>query len=163
MKNLPSLREKEQRSPDSKESLSLLEQLRWGKTPFCPYCGSERISRLKRENRFHCNVCNTSFSATVNTFFHNTRIPLQKWFRAMILFYEEQKPLSVRRLASDIGVNKNTAWLMLSRLKAVFSEFGMRLNGRSHGKPMCRNMEYKIKENNPEILLLLLKKLLEFS
>ncbi|MFO7840548.1 MAG: transposase [Fidelibacterota bacterium] len=163
MKNLPSLRELKQHFPDNQESLSLIEQLRWGKTPFCPYCGSKRISRFKRENRFHCNVCNTSFSATVNTFFHNTRIPLQKWFRAMLLFYEEQKPLSVRRLAADIGVNKNTACVMLSRLKTVFSEFGMRLNGRSHRKPFCRDMEYRIKENNPEILLLLLKRLLEFS
>jgi transposase-like protein len=98
-------------------SLRFLETLRWGKTPVCPHCGSCRVSRLKRELRYHCNACNISFSATVNTPFHNTRIPLQKWFRALILLFENNNRLSARRLAAEIKVNKNTAWQMLSRLK----------------------------------------------
>jgi transposase-like protein len=98
-------------------SLRFLETLRWGKTPVCPHCGSRRVSRLKRELRHHCNACNISFSATVNTPFHNTRIPLQKWFRALILLFENNNRLSARQLAVEIKVNKNTAWQMLSRLK----------------------------------------------
>jgi transposase-like protein len=98
-------------------SLRFLGTLRWGKTPVCPHCGSRRVSRYKRELRHHCNACNISFSATVNTPFHNTRIPLQKWFRALILLFENNNRISARKLAAEIKVNKNTAWQILSRLK----------------------------------------------
>ena len=103
--------------PGKNAELHFLETLRWGKFPVCPHCGSRRITRFKRELRNHCNACNISFSATVNTPFHNTRIPLQKWFYALILLFENNNRLSARRLAAEIKVNKNTAWQILSRLK----------------------------------------------
>lgn len=103
--------------PTNEAALRFVEQLRWGKIPVCPHCGSVRITRFKREHRCHCNACNVSFSPTVNTPFHNTRIPLQKWFGALILLFENNSDVSVRRLAGAIKVNKNTAWQMLGRLK----------------------------------------------
>ncbi|MBW6458689.1 MAG: transposase [FCB group bacterium] len=103
--------------PGKSAALHFLETLRWGNSPVCPHCGSRRITRFKQELRNHCNACNISFSATVNTPFHNTRIPLQKWFHALILLFENNNRLSARRLATEIKVNKNTAWQILSRLK----------------------------------------------
>ena len=35
--------------------------------------------------RWQCSRCKTSFSVTVNTLFHRTRLPLPKWFLAIIL------------------------------------------------------------------------------
>jgi len=72
---------------------------------------------MKRQFRHHCNACNISFSVTVNTVFHNTRIPMQKWLAAVVLYGENDKKITVRKLAEVLEVNKNTAWTMLNRLK----------------------------------------------
>ncbi len=150
-------------SPERGESMTFIEQLRWGKTPVCPYCGSKRVSRFKHEPRFHCNSCNRSFSATVNTIFHNTHIPLQKWFRALLLFRENRKPLSVRRLAAEIGVSKNTAFHMLSRLKQAFTGFGDQIFPAPDRESVHRNAFTKTKNIQREILRTLVKQLLEFT
>jgi hypothetical protein len=44
--------------------------------------------------------------------FHKTKVDLQKWFFAVC-----QSNLSARKLAREIGVTKNTASFMLSRIK----------------------------------------------
>lgn len=84
---------------------------------------------MKLQFRHHCNACNTSFSVTVNTIFHNTRIPMQKWLAAITLYMEDEKKITVRKLADALEVNKNTAWAMLNRLKeaSLDGEFFSRL------------------------------------
>ncbi|MEA3391458.1 MAG: IS1595 family transposase [Candidatus Marinimicrobia bacterium] len=114
--------------PDNASSMKFLEILRWGKTPKCPHCGSERVTSFKKNNRHHCNACNISFSVTVNTVFHNTRIPLQKWFKAVTLIFNNKQKVSARKLASEINVNKNTAWQMLSKLNGAIEQTGKKLS-----------------------------------
>ncbi len=110
--------------PTRESCITFIETIRWRNNPVCPHCGSNRVSVMKQESRYHCNSCNISFSVTVKTLFHNTRIPLQKWFLAIDLFSKTSKNLSVRRLAEMIEVNKNTAWTMRNRLKKAFNEYG---------------------------------------
>ncbi len=114
--------------PDNASSLKFLEKLRWGKKPQCPHCGSDRVTSFKNENRHHCNACNVSFSATVKTIFHNTRIPLQKWFKAIALVLHSEKKVSVRKLALVINVNKNTAWQMLNKINESITHTGQKLS-----------------------------------
>ncbi len=110
--------------PTRESCLRFIEDLRWNKKPVCPHCGSFRISSVPRESRYHCNSCNVSFSVTVNTLFHNTRVPLQKWFLAIDIFSHYGSGVSVRKLAEMIGVNKNTAWKMSVKLKTAFNDYG---------------------------------------
>lgn len=105
-----------QRYPTQEDCLRRLEKLRWNSIPKCPYCRSSNCSGLPKESRHHCNNCNTTFSVTVGTIFHHTKADLQKWFMAILLILHAKKGLSVRRLAEDLEVNKNTAWLMRSRI-----------------------------------------------
>ncbi|MCF7833529.1 MAG: transposase [Candidatus Marinimicrobia bacterium] len=114
--------------PDNASSVKFLENLRWGKKPQCPHCGSERVTSFKKEHRHHCNACNISFSATVNTVFHNTRIPLEKWFAALALLFKNDKKVSARKLAKEINVNKNTAWQMLQRLNESLEHTGQKIS-----------------------------------
>ena len=105
------------------ECLALLEQIRWGGIPQCPYCQSTNSTAIKKERRYHCNTCFNSYSVTVDTLFHKTRVDLRKWFLAIHLFLASSGDISVRKLAKEIGVNKNTASYMLSRIrKAVLEE-----------------------------------------
>jgi transposase-like protein len=107
----------EARFPTDDDCLALLERVRWGATPVCPYCGSSRSTRLTRERRHRCNGCATAFSVTVNTPLHHTRLPLQKWLLAVALALDPAENLTTRRLAQALQVNKNTAWYVADRIR----------------------------------------------
>jgi transposase-like protein len=103
------------------ECLILLEQIRWGGVPTCPYCNSTHATAYKQERRYHCNNCFTSYSVTVGTLFHKTHVQLQKWFLA-IQILEENKAISIRQLAERVRVNKNTSSYMMMRIKKAWSD-----------------------------------------
>jgi transposase-like protein len=104
------------------ECLTLLEQIRWGGKPKCPYCESTKATAYKSERRYHCNECFTSYSVTVGTLFHKTHVDLHKWFVAIRLVLDSPGGVSVRQLAKEIGVNKNTACYMLERIRKATIE-----------------------------------------
>jgi transposase-like protein len=104
------------------ECLAYLEQIRWNGTPTCPYCGSTNSTAYKQEHRYHCNSCFTSYSVTVGTLFHRTRIELQKWFTAIPLVLNSKGSISIRQLARELGVNKNTAAYMVTRICRAMNE-----------------------------------------
>ena len=106
-----------------------LEEVRWGRAPKCPYCASLRITAAPKESRYHCNNCKTSFSATVGTIFHKSKVDMQKWFLAIALVLNARKGISARQLARDIDVNKNTSWLMLMRIRKAMLDQGDLLQG----------------------------------
>lgn len=104
------------------ECLTILEQIRWGGIPQCPYCQSTNSTAIKKERRYHCNTCFTSYSVTVGTLFHKTHVDLHKWFVAIHLVLNSSEGISVRQLAKKIGVNKNTACYMLKRIQQAKTE-----------------------------------------
>lgn len=103
----------------SKECLKFLESLRWKGKPICPYCGSDKASALKNEQRHHCNYCSTSYSVTVNTIFHHSHVVLLKWFHAIYIVCSSHDKISVRYLANEIRVTKNTASSILKKIKSA--------------------------------------------
>ena len=105
------------RFPKEQDCLKYLEKVRWKGKPACPYCGSTNCTPMSKENRHHCNTCNTSYSVTVRTIFHKTKLPLQKWFLALCLILNVKKGISARQFARDIKVNKDTAWYMGMRIR----------------------------------------------
>lgn len=59
---------------------------------------------------------------TVGTLFHKTHVELPKWFEAIRLIMNQSKEVSIRQLATEIKVNKNTASYMISRIRDAVSE-----------------------------------------
>jgi transposase-like protein len=115
------------RFPVERDCVSYLETIRWKSGPTCPYCAeSKRNTPLPREGRYHCNSCNTTFSVTVGTVFHQTRLPLQKWFAAISLILDSRKGISARQLAKALSVNKNTAWYLSARVSEAMLELSQR-------------------------------------
>ena len=113
--------------PTNDDSIAHIEKVKWDDTPICPYCKSSNQTPLKSEKkRYHCNNCNTSFSVTVGTIFHHTRLPLQKWFVAISLVVNAKKGLSARQLGRDINVNKDTAWRMTMKIRDAMSQVEQR-------------------------------------
>jgi transposase-like protein len=115
--------------PTEADCISHIERVRWNGKPVCPYCKSTRTSPMPSESRHHCNGCNTTFSVTVDTIFHHTHLPLQKWFLAISLVLNAKKGISARQLGRDLEVNKNTAWFMGMRIRNAMFEQGELLKG----------------------------------
>lgn len=72
---------------------------------------------MPREQRYHCNGCRCSYSVTAKTIFHKTKIDLQKWFFAI-----SNTNLSIRKLAAEISVTKDTASFILFRIRNAIKE-----------------------------------------
>ena len=118
-----------QQFPTQDSCIEYLEKIRWNHNPQCPYCKSHNFTSMPRENRYHCNNCNTSYSVTVGTIFHKTKLDLQKWFFAISLIINAMKRISARQLARDLDVNKNTAWYMGMRIRRAMIEDRELMNG----------------------------------
>jgi len=115
--------------PTHEACIKHLEKVRWTNIPVCPYCKSINQSELPKELRYHCNNCNTSYSVTVGTIFHNTKLDLQKWFVALSLILNAKKGIASRQLARDIEVTKDTAWRMQMQVRKAMLEYGDLLTG----------------------------------
>ncbi|RXZ84638.1 IS1595 family transposase [Paenibacillaceae bacterium] len=96
---------------------------------FCPRCTSSRGWLLPKRGIMQCarKKCRYQVSSTAGTILHRTRLPLRTWLRA-IVHYAEQPLLTVRGLASILGVSVKTAGLMLRKIRLAWQyyrdEFG---------------------------------------
>ena len=106
--------------PTQQDCINHLEKIIWNGKPICPYCTTSYQTPLKNTNRYHCNNCNMSYSVSVRTMFHKTRIDLQKWFYLIFILLNTNKKLSTREIAKEINVTKDTAWRMLKMIKQDF-------------------------------------------
>lgn len=113
--------------PTQEACIQHLEAVRWNGKPTCPYCKSTKVTKMQA--RHHCNTCNTSFSVTVGTIFHNTKMDLQKWFFGVSLMLNAKKGLSARQLGRDLEVHRNTAWFMAMRIRKAMLDNGDLLRG----------------------------------
>jgi len=118
--------------PLKADCIAELERIRWNSEPLCPYCGSRNSTRIAHEQRHHCNKCNTTFSVTVNTIFHHTHVPLQKWFLAVSLIVNSTSRVVARQLARDLEVNKNTACRMATNIRHAMID--------SHQRPLLARL-----------------------
>lgn len=112
--------------PTDDDCIAHIEMVRWGDTSKCPYCTSDNSTPMPNEKRYHCNNCNTSYSVTVGTIFHNTKLPIQKWFLAISIILNAKKGLSARQLALDLQVNKDTGWRMAMKIREAMTQYEQR-------------------------------------
>jgi transposase-like protein len=118
-----------QKFPTQESCVRHLEKKRWGDIPVCVYCGSINTNPLVKELRHHCNGCRKSFSVTVDTIFHQTHIPLQKWFLGISLIQNAKKGISSRQLARDLELPVYTSWSMAHRIRKSMQDNGKLLEG----------------------------------
>lgn len=109
-----------------------LERVRWGESPTCPYCKSDKISRHRealRDDRWQCQGCKRSFSVTVGTIFHRSHIDLQRWFLLISLMMSAKKGLSSMQAARDLEMRQPTVWSMMHRIRRAMVDDGKLLSG----------------------------------
>jgi transposase-like protein len=99
-----------------------LEGLRWPCGPLCPRCQSPKLSRMYKRDQFDCDSCGYQFSVTAGTIFHDTHLPLRKWFLAVYVMTESRKGVSANQLGRMLGVSYKTAWYLCHRIRAAMAE-----------------------------------------
>jgi transposase-like protein len=104
------------------ECRSYLEELRWPKGIVCPRCKGTTISRIKARKVFDCDNCRYQFSVTAGTLFHDSHLPLPKWFLAIFLMCESKKGMSANQLKRMLKVSYKTAWYLCHRIRAAMTD-----------------------------------------
>jgi len=99
-----------------------LERLRWPKGVQCPECGSSKVYRILKRSQFVCDACTHQFSVTAQTIFHDTHLPLWKWFLATYLLCESRKGMSANQMKRQLGISYKTAWYLCHRIRAAMLE-----------------------------------------
>ena len=117
-----------------------LEAMRWPDGVTCLQCGGSKVSRITtnattrmRKNTkgversvtvpgrivYQCQnaECGHQFSATTGTIFHDTHLPLDKWFMAVALMVNAKKGLSALQLKRDLKMAYKTAWYLSHRIR----------------------------------------------
>jgi transposase-like protein len=124
--------------------LTFLEHMRWPDGVKCLACESPRITAITakgKKNRktgkvgpdrqlYQCNECRFQFTATTGTVFHDTHLPLSKWFLAIALITESKKGISANQLSRALKVQYRTAWYLAHRIrKAMVDTASPKLKG----------------------------------
>jgi len=101
-----------------------LEGLRWPNGTECPRCESKKVSRIETRQQFDCSSCGYQFSVRVGTVFHDSHLPLWKWFLAVYLICESKKGISANQLKRTLGVAYKTAWYLCHRIRSAMTQDG---------------------------------------
>ena len=104
-----------------------LEGLRWPDGLECPRCGGKTISRITTRNQLDCDSCRYRYSVIAGTIFHDSHLPLWKWFVAVYLIAESKKGISANQLKRSLGVTYKTAWYLSHRIRAALREVDAQL------------------------------------
>ena len=54
---------------------------------------------------------------TTGTVFHDSHLPLPKWFLAVLLMCEAKKGISANQMKRTLGVAHKTAWYLCHRIR----------------------------------------------
>ena len=104
-----------------------LEELRWPDGVECPRCDSKNVARMDQRHQYQCRSCRYQFSVTAGTIFHDSHLPLWKWFLAVYLIVESKKGISANQLKRMIDVTYKTAWYLSHRIRAALNEVDAQL------------------------------------
>jgi len=111
-----------ERFGDEEKCRTYLEHLRWPEGVRCIRCQSDKISRIYSRNMFVCDSCDYQFSVKTATIFHDSHLPLMKWFAAIYLMSEAKKGVSANQLKRNLGVAYKTAWYLCHRIRAAVKD-----------------------------------------
>src|SRR5579883_567893 len=120
------------------DCLDYIEKMRWPSGVCCITCSSMNVSRITRESEsknkrtrlYQClekECTQGQFSPTAGTVFHDSHLPLTKWFMAMALICEAKKGISAKQVARHLGLEKSykTAWYLCHRIRKAMKEGGL--------------------------------------
>ena len=129
MKEKPSLFEVFQRFNTEEKCIAHFERIRWPNGVCCIRCGNLKITQYETTGKtgkvrhlYQCLDCKYNFSVTTGTIFHDSHLPLTKWFLAIYLICSAKKGVSSKQLQRQLDVTYKTAWYMAHRIRLAMQE-----------------------------------------
>jgi transposase-like protein len=117
-----SFEEWQKRFSEEDACIAHLIEARWPKGYVCSQCQSTQHYYIAGHHRFECRDCGHTLGVKVGTVFENSKLPLTKWFTAILLMSSDKGGISAQRLSKVVNVDWNTARLMLSKLRTVMGD-----------------------------------------
>lgn len=125
---------------DEIAAVRLVEDLRWGKEPACPRCGStdvyqmlKRGSRERRDDfRWRCRDCKRMYSVRTETIFAESPIPMRIWCHLFWRACSSKKGVSALQISRETGLSYKSALFAMHRVRhamAVAKEEPQKLSG----------------------------------
>jgi transposase-like protein len=99
----------------------LLERLRWPNKPECPRCHGPVVRLVNSLKVLYCKDCDYQFTVTANSIFHDSHLPLIKWFTAVYLLCEARKGMSANQVKRTLGISYKTAWYLCHRIRKAMA------------------------------------------
>jgi transposase-like protein len=126
--------------PTEDAALDYWLAIRWPNGVRCVACDNPKVYRIVTPNKsgrdkllFECAGCGLHFSPTTGTLFHDSHLPLTKWFAAIALMCEGKKGISANQMKRHLGVTYKTAWYLCHRIRKAMSETDIQPLG-GHGQ-----------------------------
>jgi len=102
------------------ECINHLEKLRWENgNVISPFDFRSKVYKCSG-NKYRCTNTGKYFNVMTNTLFHNTKIPLQKWFLAIFILETKGSQIFSTELAKQIGVSQKTAWSIIQKINKCY-------------------------------------------
>lgn len=115
--------------PNEDAALLHLIRVRWPHGVRCIACDHDKCWLVESKGKtgkprrlFQCAECGLQFSATAGTLFHDSHLPLTKWFAAIALMTEAKKGVSAMQVQRHIGMTYKTAWYLCQRIREAMQE-----------------------------------------
>jgi transposase-like protein len=124
--NLMSLVEKYSTDENCRQ---VLTHLRFPDGVKCLKCHSENVAPVSDRKVYVCYSCKYQFSVTVGTIFHDSHLPLTKWFLVTYLITESRKGISANQIKRMLGISYKTAWYLCHRIRKAMEEADHKLKG----------------------------------
>lgn len=115
--------------PTEEAAIDYWVATRWPDGVRCIGCDHQTVYRIRTVGKtgkpamiFECGKCGLHFSPTAGTLFHDSHLPLQKWFAAIALMCEGKKRISANQMKRHLGVTYKTAWFLCHRIRKAMSD-----------------------------------------
>jgi transposase-like protein len=122
--------------PTEEHALAYWIKTRWPNGVRCLACDNDKCYLIETKGKtgkavwiFECSDCGLHFSATTGTLFHDSHLPLQKWFMTIALMVESKKGISASQVRRHIGVTYKTAWYLCQRIRQAMQEDSSQILG----------------------------------
>jgi len=90
----------------------------------------QKVVTVKVPSRsiYQCRECGYQFSVTTGTVFHDSHLPLEKWFEAGAMILEAKKGMSALQVCRHLGIpkeNYKSVWYLCHRIREATKETGL--------------------------------------
>lgn len=111
-----------------KNADAIFHRIRWKYgIVVCPYCGSMHIT-VKEGYHYKCNSCKNRFSDRTKTLMHGSKLSVAVWMQAIYEIFTDNF-ISSNVLATKLGINQKSAWLLRTKLDYSLEQDKVILSG----------------------------------